>query len=104
MTLGSSCTGLGGHRDSRGTDLSLEEPAHLSNEVSLSPVSVIVPDRSANPFHMSGDVDFFLLRDQKRNKSHSVSIQDQGLPPALASLTQGVTSQISKEHFSQVTL
>ncbi|KAM7126220.1 cilia- and flagella-associated protein 100 isoform 6-T6 [Molossus nigricans] len=34
-------------------------------------VSVIVPDRSANPFHMSGDVDFFLLRDQKRNKSHS---------------------------------
>nr|KAF6470934.1 cilia and flagella associated protein 100 [Molossus molossus] len=34
-------------------------------------VSVIVPDHSANPFHMSGDVDFFLLRDQKRNKSHS---------------------------------
>ncbi|XP_014440167.1 cilia- and flagella-associated protein 100 [Tupaia chinensis] len=27
------------------------------------------PERSANPFHMSGDVDFFLLRDQERNKA-----------------------------------
>nr|KAF6421928.1 cilia and flagella associated protein 100 [Rousettus aegyptiacus] len=34
-------------------------------------VSVIVPDCSANPFHMSEDVDFFLLRDQERNKSRS---------------------------------
>ncbi|XP_025716056.1 cilia- and flagella-associated protein 100 isoform X3 [Callorhinus ursinus] len=34
-------------------------------------VSVIVPDRSANPFHMSGDVDFFLLREQERNKSRA---------------------------------
>ncbi|XP_019488207.1 PREDICTED: cilia- and flagella-associated protein 100 isoform X1 [Hipposideros armiger] len=34
-------------------------------------VSVTVPDRSANPFHMSGDVDFFLLRDQERSKSLS---------------------------------
>nr|XP_019574960.1 PREDICTED: cilia- and flagella-associated protein 100 isoform X3 [Rhinolophus sinicus] len=34
-------------------------------------VSLIVPDRSANPFHMSGDMDFFLLRDQERNKSRS---------------------------------
>nr|XP_045375069.1 cilia- and flagella-associated protein 100 [Camelus bactrianus] len=34
-------------------------------------VSVIVPDHLANPFHMSGDVDFFLLRDQERNKSLS---------------------------------
>ncbi|XP_023973047.1 cilia- and flagella-associated protein 100 [Physeter macrocephalus] len=33
--------------------------------------SAIVPDQSANPFHMSGDVDFFLLRDQERNKSLS---------------------------------
>nr|KAF6358001.1 cilia and flagella associated protein 100 [Pipistrellus kuhlii] len=34
-------------------------------------VSVIIPDRSSNPFHMSGNVDFFLLRDQERNKFHS---------------------------------
>nr|XP_019813640.1 PREDICTED: cilia- and flagella-associated protein 100 isoform X2 [Bos indicus]XP_019813641.1 PREDICTED: cilia- and flagella-associated protein 100 isoform X2 [Bos indicus] len=27
------------------------------------------PDQPANPFHMSGDVDFFLLREQERNKS-----------------------------------
>uniref|UniRef100_A0A8C9D0V2 Cilia and flagella associated protein 100 n=2 Tax=Panthera leo TaxID=9689 RepID=A0A8C9D0V2_PANLE len=32
-------------------------------------VPEIVPDHAANPFHMSGDVDFFLLRDQERNKS-----------------------------------
>ncbi|XP_071068347.1 cilia- and flagella-associated protein 100 isoform X2 [Dasypus novemcinctus] len=30
---------------------------------------VVGADRSANPFHMSGDVDFFLLRDQERNKA-----------------------------------
>ncbi|XP_012409590.1 cilia- and flagella-associated protein 100, partial [Trichechus manatus latirostris] len=30
-----------------------------------------VPDRPVNPFHMSGDVDFFLLRDQERNKARS---------------------------------
>ncbi|XP_030657499.1 cilia- and flagella-associated protein 100 isoform X1 [Nomascus leucogenys] len=29
------------------------------------------PDPSANPFHLSGDVDFFLLRDQERNKTLS---------------------------------
>ncbi|PNI32125.1 CFAP100 isoform 7 [Pan troglodytes] len=34
------------------------------------------PDPSANPFHLSGDVDFFLLRDQERNKALAVSIQD----------------------------
>ncbi|XP_047598784.1 cilia- and flagella-associated protein 100 isoform X3 [Lutra lutra] len=34
-------------------------------------VSTIAPDRSTNPFHMSGDVDFFLLREQERNKSHA---------------------------------
>ncbi|XP_035865278.1 cilia- and flagella-associated protein 100 isoform X1 [Phyllostomus discolor] len=33
--------------------------------------SEIVSNSSANPFHMSGDVDFFLLRDQERSKSHS---------------------------------
>lgn len=54
----------------------LEELAHLSNEISPSPVPEIVPDHAANPFHMSGDVDFFLLRDQERNKSRLVSIQD----------------------------
>ncbi|KAM9592973.1 LOW QUALITY PROTEIN: cilia- and flagella-associated protein 100 [Trichechus inunguis] len=32
---------------------------------------VVVPDRPVNPFHMSGDVDFFLLRDQERNKARS---------------------------------
>ncbi|XP_072576232.1 cilia- and flagella-associated protein 100 isoform X3 [Vulpes vulpes] len=34
-------------------------------------MSMTVPDRSANPFHISGDVDFFLLRDQERNKSRT---------------------------------
>ncbi|XP_040484053.1 cilia- and flagella-associated protein 100 [Ursus maritimus] len=34
-------------------------------------VTVIVPDRSANPFHTSGDVDFFLLREQEQNKSRT---------------------------------
>ncbi|XP_077636940.1 cilia- and flagella-associated protein 100 [Crocuta crocuta] len=29
----------------------------------------IAPDHEANPFHVSGDEDFFLLRDQERNKS-----------------------------------
>ncbi|XP_069902672.1 cilia- and flagella-associated protein 100 isoform X8 [Globicephala melas] len=33
--------------------------------------SAIVPDQSANPFHVSGDLDFFLLRHQERNKSLS---------------------------------
>uniref|UniRef100_A0A8C6E731 DUF4200 domain-containing protein n=1 Tax=Moschus moschiferus TaxID=68415 RepID=A0A8C6E731_MOSMO len=28
-----------------------------------------VPDHPANPFHMSGDMDFFLLREQEQNKS-----------------------------------
>ncbi|KAL2807101.1 cilia- and flagella-associated protein 100, partial [Daubentonia madagascariensis] len=31
----------------------------------------ITPDPAANPFHMSGDVDFFLLREQERNKALS---------------------------------
>ncbi|KAI5941292.1 Cilia- and flagella-associated protein 100 [Manis javanica] len=34
-------------------------------------VSVAAPDRSANPFHMSEDVDFFLLRDQEQSKARS---------------------------------
>lgn len=34
-----------------------------------SKVSMMLPDRSDNPFHMSEDVDFFLLRDKERNKS-----------------------------------
>lgn len=32
-------------------------------------MSMMLPDRSDNPFHMSEDVDFFLLRDKERNKS-----------------------------------
>ncbi|XP_065791534.1 cilia- and flagella-associated protein 100 isoform X3 [Muntiacus reevesi] len=31
--------------------------------------SKTVPDQPVNPFHLSGDVDFFLLREQERNKS-----------------------------------
>ncbi|XP_006876290.1 PREDICTED: coiled-coil domain-containing protein 37 [Chrysochloris asiatica] len=30
---------------------------------------VAVPVRSTNPFHISGDVDFFMFRDQERNKA-----------------------------------
>ncbi|XP_007465351.1 PREDICTED: coiled-coil domain-containing protein 37 [Lipotes vexillifer] len=41
--------------------------------------SAIVPDQSANPFHVSGDLDFFLLRDQERNKSLSGREQQQKL-------------------------
>ncbi|XP_049718496.1 cilia- and flagella-associated protein 100 isoform X3 [Elephas maximus indicus] len=38
----------------------------------MSPeMPVAVPDHPVNPFHMSGDVDFFLLRDQERNKARS---------------------------------
>lgn len=89
--------GLGGHQDPRGTDLSLEELVCLSNEVYLSTESVIISNSSANPFHMSGDVDFFLLRDQERSKFHSVSIQDQGLPQLALPFTS--SSHISEEHF-----
>ncbi|TKC45739.1 hypothetical protein EI555_019706, partial [Monodon monoceros] len=58
-------------RDPRGPDHRLEELACFSSEASPSPGSAIVPDQSANPFHVSGDLDFFLLRDQERNKSLS---------------------------------
>uniref|UniRef100_A0A8C9KFF9 Cilia and flagella associated protein 100 n=1 Tax=Panthera tigris altaica TaxID=74533 RepID=A0A8C9KFF9_PANTA len=45
-------------------------PSSISNSSSTaSSVPEIVPDHAANPFHMSRDVDFFLLRDQERNKS-----------------------------------
>uniref|UniRef100_A0A8C3W1N9 DUF4200 domain-containing protein n=1 Tax=Catagonus wagneri TaxID=51154 RepID=A0A8C3W1N9_9CETA len=37
--------------------------------VSPSPVSATLPDGSDNPFHLPEDADFFLLRDQERNKS-----------------------------------
>lgn len=96
---------LGGHWDPRGTDHHLEELAGLCNKVSPSLVSKIAPDHSANPFHMSGDMDFFLLRDQERNKSRAVSIQDRGLPLALSSLTQAAARlPFSEEHFPQLTL
>ncbi|KAG8516195.1 Cilia- and flagella-associated protein 100 [Galemys pyrenaicus] len=38
---------------------------------SSSPVSAMVPTPSANPFHMSGDLDFFMIREQEWNKTHS---------------------------------
>ncbi|XP_065741087.1 cilia- and flagella-associated protein 100 [Phocoena phocoena] len=66
-----SLAGLGGCRDPRGPDHRLEEVACFSSEASPSPGSAVVPDQSANPFHVSGDLDFFLLRDQERNKSLS---------------------------------
>ncbi|XP_075407024.1 cilia- and flagella-associated protein 100 [Tenrec ecaudatus] len=34
-----------------------------------SPVPTLAQDHSKNPFHLSGDVDFFLLRDQERDKT-----------------------------------
>ncbi|XP_039333090.1 cilia- and flagella-associated protein 100 isoform X2 [Saimiri boliviensis] len=37
------------------------------------------PDTSTNPFHLSGDVDFFLLRDQERNKALSERQQQKKL-------------------------
>ncbi|XP_021522711.1 cilia- and flagella-associated protein 100 isoform X1 [Aotus nancymaae] len=37
------------------------------------------PDPSANPFHLSGDMDFFLLRDQERNKALSERQQQKTL-------------------------
>lgn len=89
--------------DPRSTDLSLEEPAHLSNVAFPSPVSVVIPDRSSNPFHVSGNVDFFLLRDQERNKFHSVSSRTKACPSAFF-LYASNNSQISKERIPQVTL
>ena len=53
----------------------------FSNGTSPSPASKNVPDQPANPFHMSGDVDFFLLREQERNKSLLVSIWGGACPP-----------------------
>lgn len=97
LSLKLAVLGLGGCQDPRDTDLSLEELASLSNEVYPSTESVIVSDCSANPFHMSGDVDFFLLRDQEKSKSRSVSIQDQGLPQLFLPFPS--SSQISEEHF-----
>ncbi|XP_010834385.1 PREDICTED: coiled-coil domain-containing protein 37, partial [Bison bison bison] len=56
--------GWRGRQDPGGTDR-----PWFSNGTSPSPASKNVPDQPANPFHMSGDVDFFLLREQERNKS-----------------------------------
>lgn len=47
---------------------------------------MMLPDRSDNPFHMSEDVDFFLLRDKERNKSLAVSMQAK--PAHASSLAQ----------------
>ncbi|KAM6216172.1 cilia- and flagella-associated protein 100 [Rhynchocyon petersi] len=43
----------------------------IPTQVSSSPEPVVVPDRSANPFRVSREVDFFFLRDQERNKARS---------------------------------
>lgn len=72
-----SFAGRRGRRDPGGTD-----NPWFSNGTSLSPVSKTVPDQPVNPFHLSGDVDFFLLREQERNKSLLVSVW--GSLPALA--------------------
>ncbi|XP_036178492.1 cilia- and flagella-associated protein 100 [Myotis myotis] len=48
-----------------------QKPNANSVEFTELEVSVVVPDRSTNPFHMSGNVDFFLLRDQERDKFHA---------------------------------
>ncbi|XP_047390821.1 cilia- and flagella-associated protein 100 isoform X2 [Sciurus carolinensis] len=40
---------------------------------------VKVPNRSANPFHMSGDVDFFLFRDQELNKTITEREEKKGM-------------------------
>ncbi|XP_012587532.1 PREDICTED: coiled-coil domain-containing protein 37 [Condylura cristata] len=34
-------------------------------------VSMMVSDKSSNPFHMPGDLDFFVIREQEWNKTHS---------------------------------
>ncbi|XP_065791532.1 cilia- and flagella-associated protein 100 isoform X2 [Muntiacus reevesi] len=43
-------------------------PPVVSKSVTFN-TSKTVPDQPVNPFHLSGDVDFFLLREQERNKS-----------------------------------
>ncbi|XP_043299345.1 cilia- and flagella-associated protein 100 isoform X2 [Cervus canadensis] len=43
-------------------------PPMVSKSVTFD-TSKTVPDQPVNPFHLSGDVDFFLLREQERNKS-----------------------------------
>ncbi|XP_034513151.1 cilia- and flagella-associated protein 100 [Ailuropoda melanoleuca] len=63
----------------------------------LQAVSVIVPDRSANPFHMSGDVDFFLLREQEQNKSRTEREQ-KTTPQVHQKMTY--SSKVSAEHTS----
>lgn len=57
---------------------SLPEKAGLSflqQNISLSGHVNWAPGSPVNPFHMSGDVDIFLFRDQERDKAISVSIQ-----------------------------
>ncbi|XP_032503189.1 cilia- and flagella-associated protein 100 isoform X4 [Phocoena sinus] len=66
---------------SKGISFNKKSPESMDNSSSVieekkkhgekSKGSAVVPDQSANPFHVSGDLDFFLLRDQERNKSLS---------------------------------
>lgn len=41
---------------------------------SPSPGNVTISDRSSNPFHISRDMDYFLLREQEQNQAIAVSI------------------------------
>ncbi|KAK2091698.1 hypothetical protein P7K49_030982 [Saguinus oedipus] len=66
----------GGLESPRKTDASSQRGPRARSMSSVSAGPEHGPDASANPFHLSGDVDFFLLRDQERNKALSVSIWD----------------------------
>lgn len=52
---------------------------------SPSPGNVTIYDRSTNPFHIAGDVDYFLLREQERNQAIAVSVWTWGSPSFLSS-------------------
>lgn len=49
------------------------------------PGDVTISDRSSNPFHISKDVDYFLLREQERTQAIAVSIWTWGSPSPLSS-------------------
>ncbi|KAM9681230.1 cilia- and flagella-associated protein 100 isoform 5-T6 [Dama dama] len=51
------------------TDNSSSVTEEKTKRAKKGKVSKTVPDQPVNPFHLSGDVDFFLLREQERNKS-----------------------------------
>ncbi|XP_043299342.1 cilia- and flagella-associated protein 100 isoform X1 [Cervus canadensis] len=51
------------------TDNSSSVTEEKTKRAKKGKASKTVPDQPVNPFHLSGDVDFFLLREQERNKS-----------------------------------